>query len=260
MTLIVGVLCEDGVVIGSDSVETFGLEPNLRTIEQPSIKIEIIGRKIITASTGHVGLAQRFNRIVKGLHNSDRLRGSDVIETGRLIAEETINDFRTTASALQNHPQHGWGFGSLVAIPINNAPQLFSYDPVQFLPELKGDTDEERGDRTGRIVSLGSGQAIADPFLGFIRHIFWKDRLPKVRDGKLAVTWTLIHTIDLNTGGIGGEPHLAALEKRGRDWRAEMANVGEIMEEVDDLERMLGDRRNTLLEAAAGNEIPESPE
>jgi hypothetical protein len=78
----------------------------------------------------------------------------------------------------------GWGFGALVALPLNDQPELFEFDPNQFHPERRGDADDGGRDRTSRIVSMGSGQSIADPFLGFVRLVFWKDDKPKVRDAR----------------------------------------------------------------------------
>lgn len=63
MTVIVGILCSDGVVIGSDSALAVG-RVGRYTIERHEgnvFKIEIIDDNIITAFTGAAGLAQRFN-------------------------------------------------------------------------------------------------------------------------------------------------------------------------------------------------------
>ncbi len=170
MTVLVGVLCEDGVAIGADSVETFGLEPGLRTIEQLGIKIDVVAGRAILAGTGYVGHMQRFRRrmekLVKGSEGKS-LAWNDAVESGALIAETMINEWKRTPSHLQHQPQFGYQFGALVAFASAAGPELFSFDPIQFQPERKGDADAERGDRTGRIVSLGSGQSLADPFLSW---------------------------------------------------------------------------------------------
>ena len=49
MTILVGVLCQDGVVVGSDSSATFA-SGNLRTIEQPVRKTFLVGNDVIFAS------------------------------------------------------------------------------------------------------------------------------------------------------------------------------------------------------------------
>ena len=61
MTILIGILCQDGVVVGSDSSATFiaGQQP---TIQQKCKKIEILsGSHIILAGTGDAGLGQRFS-------------------------------------------------------------------------------------------------------------------------------------------------------------------------------------------------------
>ena len=51
MTVLIGVLCSDGVVIGSDSAATF-TAGNLRTIEQPCKKIHVIKNNILVRGLG----------------------------------------------------------------------------------------------------------------------------------------------------------------------------------------------------------------
>ena len=66
MTLVVGILCEDCAVIGTDSAVTFGPGGNHPTIAQPlREKISIFRDSVIVAGTGEVGLGQRFNHIVE---------------------------------------------------------------------------------------------------------------------------------------------------------------------------------------------------
>ena len=68
MTVVVGIRCTDGVVIGTDSAMTFGLSAQQLTIEQPyHSKIDVVENHIIVAGTGHIGLGQRFAYEVKKL-------------------------------------------------------------------------------------------------------------------------------------------------------------------------------------------------
>lgn len=263
MTVLVGILCEDGVVIGSDSALTFSAGVNNRTIEQNTgVKVHIIGNKLITATTGALGLSQRYVEVLKGLSNSGKLSQAKVMEQVTFVAEQVIADFRRTGSALQMQPQHGWGMGCLLGMAVSNSPELFEFDPVQFHPERKGDPDGDGTDRSPRIVSMGSGQQLADPFLGFVSGLFWKDDAPRVVDAKLAVVWTLQHAIKLNTGGVGGDIQLAVLEKPDKQWIAHAADIGEIQEQVDELEKYIGDYRTLMLEKAkqgADAPIPPKP-
>jgi 20S proteasome alpha/beta subunit len=72
MTVLVGVLCADGVVVGSDSSATFSAARNLNTIEQPVRKTFLVGSDVIFATTGAGGLGQRLEYILQGLRQQVR--------------------------------------------------------------------------------------------------------------------------------------------------------------------------------------------
>jgi hypothetical protein len=172
VTVIVGILCEDGVVIGSDSAATYGPTPQVHTIEHQALKIEIIEGDVITAATGPVGLAQRLNDIFGSLFRT--LRASDqpqqqqpimvgpmgfqmspiqvalsrvpqgqvpidsitAIELARLAAETAISDFNRTRSIGQQ--SHGWGLGALLAFVKGDIPHLIEFDGRAIPSGAKG--------------------------------------------------------------------------------------------------------------------------
>lgn len=259
MTVLVGIVCEDGVVLGADSAETLVAGGSFPTVESPTArKIRVIGSAVLTAVTGSVGLGQRFNELMNDLHAQGHLplkdmrgepphRDFPVMAQAIHISNATLKNFDRTLSVAQQQPDRGWGFGALVAMPILDGPELLEFDPVQFHPERKGDPDEHRRDRTSRYVSMGSGQVIADPFLAFIRRVFWMADKPKLSDAKLAVAWTLHQVIQLNTGGVGGDPQIASLEKVDGFWIARELSVGEFAEQVTELESHVGKYRESYL-------------
>jgi hypothetical protein len=197
MTVLVGLLCQDGAVIGSDSSATFCQGARL-TIEQRDKKVEIIGGDVIIAATGTMGLSQRFGAIVKSVRASREfdLTQQDPIHVGKIVAINTINDFNST---LVGKGQ----FGALMAFWSQGNFCLCEFPVNDFQPELKT--------TTMWYTSMGSGQAITDPFLGLMRRVFWKDTMPTLSDGIFAVTWALEHTIDLNPGGINGPKQIGVL-------------------------------------------------
>lgn len=201
MTILVGVLCKDGVVIGSDSAVTFAAG-NLRTIEQTTKKIDIIQDHVIVAGTGEVGLGQRFTQIVEQQWNA-KLFQKNAIEIGKGLSAKAIEDFRSTAAPMGR-------YGALVAFPCkgNHPVGLCELTVENFQPELK----------TDRLwyVSMGSGQTVVDPFLGLMRNAFWEDGLPSHNDATFAVTWALQHAIDVNTGGVNGPIQVAVLSSDGK--------------------------------------------
>ena len=197
MTVIVGILCSDGVAIGSDSAMAAGRVHPGYTIERQEgdvLKIEIIERNVITAGTGAMGLAQRFNDRVEATIKELRepflqaqnfipalgFIGSKVqqiftgkaapstvlydvitpVEIGRVISESVIEDFKRTQSTHQI--SSGWGFGALFAFEHGDKPYLIDFDPTQFHAELKGQPDPDRADQAHRRRNLrtrsGSGE------------------------------------------------------------------------------------------------------
>jgi Proteasome subunit len=285
MTVIVGISCSDGVVIGSDSTMVAGRVTTGYTIERQSdvLKIEVIGDDIITAVTGAMGLAQRFNdqvavtmkelrgryqppqQFVPGfgpvnctpLQKMLMLLGTvppntvpyDVltpVEIGRIISQATIGDFQRSQSAWQSQPNIGWGLGALFAFVHADKPHLIDFDPVQFHPEMRGQPDPLRGDqdRTWRCVSWGAGQKLADPFLAQAHDLLFGKKTPTVSRAKLVIAWTIAHVSAYNVALVGGgELQLAVLEKINGKWSAHHADPGEAGQQVDLLEKYISEFR-----------------
>src|SRR4029077_4874442 len=95
MTSIVGVLCKDGAVIGTDSSATLG-SGQLVTIEQPIEKLDIVGNDIIVAGTGAVGLEQRFFSIVKKVRDGNNFLQIPALDVAKALCKATIDDFSST--------------------------------------------------------------------------------------------------------------------------------------------------------------------
>ena len=247
MTILVGIKCKDGVVIGADSSATLGQAPNLRTIEQKIRKIQVIGDRVIVAGTGQVGLGQRFNAVVQSAwQQKDKPFSKPPLEVGKLLAQLAIKDFQFTAVQMGQ-------FGALVAFPTGSQSNLCEFAVGDFQPELK--TDDSLW-----YVSMGSGQPITDPFLGFMRRVFWKDDVPSSQDGIFAVTWALQHAIEVNPGGINEPMQIAVLgrDKRGR-LLARLLEESELAEHKNNVEGAISHLRN-YAQASSGEGSPALPE
>jgi hypothetical protein len=196
MTAIVGVLCQDGVVIGTDSSTTFtaGQKP---TIEQPSEKLQVVAGRIIIAGTGQVGFGQRFSSVIEAAWDAKTFQKS-AVEIGKVLCRAGCEDFAYTFA-------NKGSYGALVAFPTSGGKfALCEFAERDFQPELK----------TERLwyCSMGSAQPITDPFLAFIREVFWQTGPPTVQEATFAVTWTLDHAVSVNPGGVNGPVRIAVLE------------------------------------------------
>src|SRR5689334_14000781 len=131
MTAIVGVLCRDGLVIGTDSSATFASPLGQPIIEQPTEKLQIVAGTIIIAGTGQIGLGQRFGRIIETAYEQRVfVGGQHYTEVGKEICKRTIADFVST-SVNKN------SYGALVGFPLGDKPYLCEFPSSDFQPEFK---------------------------------------------------------------------------------------------------------------------------
>ena len=99
-------------------------------------------------------------------------------------------------------------YSALVAYKANNRPCLCELiGPNGFQPEVK------RADDLW-FTSMGSGQAITDPFLALFKSIFWADGPPDIKGGMFTAYWALKHACDVNPGGINTPIRIAVLGQR----------------------------------------------
>lgn len=240
MTVLVGVRCQDGVVIGTDSAMTSTAGHQHTVQETGVIKIEIHFNEMISATTGAIGLSQRFRMQLERCLDGKELRklqGKSPIHFATTVAEEAHKEFRKTLSPMQQHPNYGYGLGALLAFGCDEGPQLVEFDALQFHPELKGLTGEDGKQKSRPYVTMGSGQPMGDPFVAHIHRLLFKDDMPTVSEGRLLVAWTLKHVIDYHWGGVAGAKQMAVLQKGKGGWIAETVDPGEAEQAVADIEK-----------------------
>lgn len=241
MTAVVGLWCRDGVVLGTDSAATLG-SASFRTVEQPTEKLEIIENRVVIAGVGSVGHGQRF-RVVAEKRWAE---GPPVAEVGfaRDLSASAIRDFHSTSTPRGS-------YGALVAFPCAERAVLCEFDSKNFQPELV----------TSRLWyrSMGSAQAITDPFLALMRDVFWGDGPPTVEEGAFVVTWALDHAIAVNPGGVNGPARVAVMRNDSSGPVAVVLDSEVLDEHRALIEGLKGALRSALLRLpvdGAGPEIP----
>ena len=153
MTVLVGVRCADGVVIGCDSIATSSMG-QFPLIHIPfDGKIRIFGDQVIVACTGAIGYAQRLHEHIETAIKGNVFANFGVRECTTNIAKRFLTEL--AGSLAPSSPQGGIGFGSLIAAHLKDGPFLAEFGSSDFQPELK----------TEKLffVSMGSGQVLADP-------------------------------------------------------------------------------------------------
>ena len=244
MTAIVGVLCRDGAVIGTDSSATFSTGQQ-KTIEQQTEKLYLVADRIVIAGTGSVGLGQRFNAIVERAWKDNGFSAQATrIEIGKALSQTAIEDFKSTY-ALQGT------FGALLAFPVGDSPVLCEFDTQHFQPEVK----------TPQVwyCSMGSTQPITDPFLALMREIFWSTGQPSVDEATFAVTWALDHAIAVNPGGVNGPARIAVLKRERGQFRARLLDGADLEEHRGLIEEAKDRLRELPAQFGANENAPDVP-
>jgi hypothetical protein len=255
VTILVGVRCTDGVVIGADSMATSSIGPQRLIQILSDDKINIIGNKVIIACSGPVGLGQRFYGVVKAAWDPpNKLFQKSCAECVREISRATLKNFEHTGVQRQPPHQGGLHFGSLMAAPLDGAAQLVEFGTLDFQPEIKKDRLH--------FVSMGSGQVLADPFLAFVSRVLWEGKPPDVQMGAFGLYWVLSHTIQYAPGGVGKPIKIAVLKKEKGDWIARSVEGDELQEpeqHVAEIEKLIARYPRQSIEAATGTPPPDPP-
>ena len=238
VTLIIGVKCEDGVVVGADSIRTFGS----RIEQEVSNKIEIADDDIIIGTSGVVGLSQlikdELRRIWNNVKHQNRISSARNMISDAILVQ--ITPVRNRADRLKSRYE---GCRSIIAFPFKVSPVLLQYDALANSVEITPESP---------FVSIGSGSIQADPFLAFVKRTIWNDQAPvNVSEGTFGVLWTLDHVSRVNAGlGVGGRSRVAVLQKQDGSWNAEflsdyqLAESKEAILEAEDRLRSFPNRFN----------------
>lgn len=185
----------------------------------------------------------RFKRIVDLAWNQNTFRG-DAIEVCRKLSAEAIQDFRSTGVAQGQ-------YGAVVVFPVAREIHLCEFASQDFQPELKADHPRLW------YVTMGSSQHITDPFLAFLRDIFWRESQPTVKQATFAVLWTLEHAIKVNPGGVNGPPRLAMVQRLG-EVEARLLTEAELDEHREAIELARQGLRSVL--QTLGGPAPTTPD
>jgi len=255
MTVVVGIKCENGIVVGADGSATSsdGVQP---TIEQPMDKIDLIGNRIIFTGSGAVGIKQRFLRILNDCYSKEQVfkkrDGHSHFVISKNLTQRFLKDLSETGLAPgQPLYQRGSSFAGLLAFVYDNEPYLCEFPQGDLQPEFKEDQSW--------FCALGCGQRIVDPFLGFINRVFFPDKIPSLLDGIFIANWAIRHAINLNTGGINDPISMAIIEKNGHNkFEVRKLSEDELLESeqmIQDVEKYMSSYK-TVFQQQGGDSPP----
>lgn len=260
MTLITGIKCAGGVVLAADSAATYGNLSQHTIVQNSASKLVRVAELVTVGVSGPVGFSQRVPPRIEAVWQSSNLANATAVtamETfAQCVKQVVVSELPLMleyAKVLGPAAQSSVVSQTLIAAPVAGEARLFQFDhqgaPEEATAELP-------------FVAIGSGANIADPFLAFLRRLFWPSGLPTVGDAVLSAVWTLDHTIRTHPGGVGGPIHIVTLEQGQNGWTVREfgeSQVQEHLQVVQAAEARLRTFRDELTPGANEAHVPQPP-
>lgn len=213
--------------MAADGAATLG-SMGQHTAQQPIKKLSALKGRIIMGVSGPVGLGQLLKGKMESMWDAGELSGKRPHEAMSIMSKgfrdhilPELQVAQVARNAIGNVGLTSALSSTLVAVPVSKELCLFQFDQ-QGAPEQV--TDELP------FASVGSGQPIADPFLGLLRRVFWSDHQPTIEEGLFAAVWTLDHAIKVHPGGVAEPMQVMTLKRDGSSIVTKELSEAELME------------------------------
>ena len=265
MTILIGILCEDGAVIAADGMASqhLGTTP---FIGVDNLKIHSIEEKLILACAGDDNLMIQFVHFLKInystiISQNEQKVPFDVFvlmsEIGSKFAHYIVkmqNQFppELQPSSIKKTNEKGFPFQAVLALYLNYTHYMCFYDNF-FRPYML------RGNGIWHTI-LGSGHLVASPSIHLVKKILDIKSRPSVEQARILAYWTIQHAIEVSAGGIGGKITISSLRKIEDTYKIEEDTEGDLIEHdsfIKEMYKIMSQYRNrNSIEAENNIEIP----
>lgn len=198
MTTIIGMICGNGVVLGADSASTLlprsEVEEHTYEITKQKIWISEPGIwRVMSATAGQAASGDWMKLAVEEYFRGIPEYSLGIIQHVKGVREHMLNELKNLGHA----PRSSDSILLVFAGPGTSPNQILKFSSSNSKPEYF--------DYRKPFVAVGSGRRTAEPFLEFLRDVFWKEEPPTVAEGLVYVGWALMHTVSTQ-GSASGLP------------------------------------------------------
>lgn len=254
MTSVIGIHCKDGIVIAADSALTIA-----GSIEQPySEKITRVHDDLIVGFAGDLGFAQRFKNTLESNWKAYQTQNpqASAFDLIKNCSAKGIQEYFSTFqynNYLPTQQQLAIPTEFLVAFAYKNQHHLVAYPAGHFQPLLLNDHFW--------YISIGSGSSITNPFLGFIREVFWEDnQSPSLNNGIFSAVMALRLAIKINPGGVNGPINIVTIRKNDSEtYESQVLHNDEISQHEENVKEAIKyfKKYETIFESTEAPDIPQ---
>ncbi len=165
MTVVLGLLCKDGVVLGADGASSI-VDRNLNIgYEKARIKIWLEGNTTLGATAGRAEFGQSCRYGVRRLLQDSASPLTDVLAFGDALSAFVRQDFEKWGLKFE-------GDEALIAVDLGKRPGLFQLSGFNMFPSIIQPESWSQ--------AIGNSSQIIEPFFEFLKDTFWSDALPTV--------------------------------------------------------------------------------
>ena len=258
MTIVVGALCANGVVIASDGMLTMGYPGQLPFAGFDNLKTHIINGKLIVSSAGSDKV---MNIFLDFLHTKvDTIFAEDYLTSFDLctaIHSEYLNYINTNfakypaiflinnklSSEIQNE------FSAVLAFKFNGAHYLYRFFGCNSPEQIKPDSGLW-------YTMIGCGETQAIPLMQLIIKLLNIEPVPQVDKVINLLYWTVAQVIESGAAGVGGKITIAKLHDINGQYVFEYVDTYGADEFIDDFVQHVSQFRCSLIENSAVEVAP----
>jgi len=258
VSLIVGICCTDGLVLGADDAANFGTvsHPTIRTAYK---KIRIVSDVAAISVASTTGVLQQYEDVLASNLAGDTLRAIRPVQAMNRLRDgfvETANVQFQVATLIQHEAgTRAWEScvaEVLVATEVAGAYRLYHFDahlaPQEVTPELP-------------FIAIGSGRLTADPFIAHLRRIYYPERNPDLALGVMTAAWVLKHAEETGAPGVGKGRQIVTLQGYGETRRVQQLTREQLQEAYEFIDRTEESMRSVsrLIQEPSVFDLPEAP-
>ena len=249
MTIVVGALCSDGVVIASDGMLSMGYPGQPAFAGFDNLKTHIISDKLIVASAGSDKVMNIFLEFLHAeidtIFESHYNTSFDLCSA---IHSQYLNYINTTFASypsifllnnkLSNEIQHD--FSAIIA---------FKFEDLHYLYRFFGCNSPEYIKANGELwhTMIGCGETQAVPLIQLIIKLLNIEPLPPVDKAINLLYWTIAQVIDSGASGVGGKITIAKLQKVNNEYILEYIDTSGADEFINDFVLRINELPNKSL-------------
>jgi 20S proteasome alpha/beta subunit len=255
MTLLVGIVCQDGAVIAADKQTSHGSMGGM-TVGMPTTKIKAIKDKVLLASSGWRGTGIQLGAMIEdNIDGFERqpvaISIKQVQDKHRQLAMPLLQAAQSAVNVIGHQAAQSEAIcGSLLAAKWNDGVYIVEITPLGAA---------EFYSRELPFICLGSGKPNSDPFLAYLWSVFFRDSLPTLQEGALLAYWAIKQAISSASPHIGLGIDVFTLDPNAKPITKELsdADLAPHIEFIDEAANALRGLRDRM--GGKAEKVPDIP-